>query len=709
MVNKKAGKWLIVNRLELYYNISKDMKKLVFLLIIVIIIISAWLGQIYINRVFIPQKLRPLLAEKLSAQLERKVEFEFIGYKVFEGFTLKKVRLFNKAPSDDEVLLDIEKIRFNILIPPILKSRKIIIPAVYLDSPTVHLKYEPGKTPNLLETEPSVETEITPMTTNLIIKNGTLLVEDSGKEPPLQIKISNINAALGLSLPQKIKFSLEGFIKNSDQTQTSLTINGSYNLKNSSFTAESKLENILLTEYVNYLPNLPFSILKARVEKLEISTQKDSDWINSKYIAAAEDINLAKDELVILVAGVASGEFKFNPAEKKLTHQGQIDISQGAISGIPFVKEATNIKANLRLSPDSLRINNLTAETLGSFLEINGEVNNFNQPDLDLTLKIGNSSFGFKGKLDIKENASPSFNLEGPLSLNLKELKQISAAAGQNLKIPDLDGNLEGSFNISGSSADITGSQIRLKGQSPQIKIDRFKFDGLSLDCRQKDKQIQLDLSSKAYQGTLKFSANFNTNNPQIDYSANLSVKNLDLEKLKTDTSWKDKNTLGKINFTASLQGEAKDLPTATGNAQLSIKDGYLWELNLLQGLGKLLLPGSFDKIVFRQVEGNFLIGDKKVRTNDLTLNSDELRLDFKGGFDFDGNLDGDILANFSDKIKNESQGLEGVISSILSQAQKYVTVKLNGSLKKPTYKIKAQPQRIFDEILNRIEIPKIR
>ena len=146
------------------------------------------------------------------------------------------------------------------------------------------------------------------------------------------------------------------------------------------------------------------------------------------------------------------------------------------------------------------------------------------------------------------------------------------------------------------------------------------------------------------------------------------------------------------------------------GKAQVKIAQGNLWELNLLKGLGRLLFPASFKRIVFKQASGNFEIKQSKVATDNLQFNSDQLQLAADGNFDFAGNLDFNVIANFSEELQNkESQNLKQLISSFLTQAQQFIAVKVTGTFKQPNYKIvpRTEPvENLFQDLINIFKMP---
>ncbi len=115
------------------------------------------------------------------------------------------------------------------------------------------------------------------------------------------------------------------------------------------------------------------------------------------------------------------------------------------------------------------------------------------------------------------------------------------------------------------------------------------------------------------------------------------------------DTASKNKNIFGVFKGEVKLNGFSDDLNKLSGAGSFSVKEGRLWELNLLQGLGKLLFAKDLGSIELSECACYFLVKDKLAYTDNLKLKSNvaELSGSLKIGFNgsLDGVLDVDILS----------------------------------------------------------------
>ena len=813
------------------------MIKKIILIVLVVLVLGIGTGIFYLNKVFLPLKLKIILTQNLSNLLQRKVEIGSIRYQLFEGLIIDDLRIFEEPTQADKVFLTIKKTHFNILFLPLIKSKTIIIPTIYLDSPLANIKYKPDKTWNIPIPKPTDE-KIKVVISRLIVTGGRLSFQDQTKQPYFVKEIENLNTKLVLSLPNSLKIDLRAFITNTDRSKGQLTLKGKFNLKTQGFNAETILKDIPLNDYSPYYGLLPVSVSSAKVKEAKILTAKEADLINLEVDLSAQEITLSKDNFKISGALKLKGAAKYSLSNKGVDYYGYLDLDNTNLEGIPFVNSATNIKGRIDFSKDMLKTDALTAQIISCPVEMAGKLSDFNNPFMDLSLKskvdlekldellkrqfkdasfdlsgnafldskisgylkdinsidfesqiklisaklslpqlaspieeingnftikkesaswqnlslkynnqnfnsngelkdfanplvettfsgpdlnlktafnlsdknIGinyldggyfNSKFNLKGALSLRESDAPLVNLGGTVSLDLTDIKKIAAKFNQDLSKIKLEGIFKTAFSLSGVLKDPRTMNISLNAQDNNISFSGYKFSGLSLGYNQSNAQGRLNLSSDAYAGNLNLSANLNLADKDISYAAQINLNSIDISRLKQDTALKDKDISGALSATASLNGKGGDLSKLTGGAELNVANGNLWELNLFKGLGKLLFPRSFGKIIFKEAKGQFFINNKSVTTHDLKLNSNELELAFDGSFDFGGNLDFKVFNKFSEQLlTEESQTLEKIISSVLTQTGSFVVVRLTGTFLEPKYKIEPQVGNILEGIM---------
>lgn len=377
--------------------------------------------------------------------------------------------------------------------------------------------------------------------------------------------------------------------------------------------------------------------------------------------------------------------------------------------------EITGVSGKLSYAPDKVTWENLK----GSFKEkgyaLSGKLNNFAEPsikttitgeDFDLTTgftfkdntvnfsslngQYHSVKFDVTGDMFLSEETAPRLDLSGSISLNLEKLGEILPKLKSKLSAFDLKGPcaIKGSFKGKLNN-NWRNWQILANITSPEILAKGYRFKDLLINLIERDEAIeQLDIAAGFYEGALKIAAKADLSDEEIPYSATLDLSGTDLAKLKSDTIWKNQNVSGIFSANLLAKGPSKNPEALTGEGSILIKDGRLWQLNLLKGLGQFLFIPEFENIIFSEAKGDFVIQDKKVSTSNFELKSNPATLTCAGWADFAGNINFDILTEFSEDAIAQSASLKKLLTSILTQGDAYLAIKLTGNLNNPKYTI---------------------
>jgi len=702
------------------------MKKWLALGIALVFIFVAWLGILYLNKVFLPQKIKFILTKNLSEQLGRQVQLDSLRYALFKGIIIENLRISDAEQKATKPLLEVRKLHFNVFFAPFAKA-KVIIPTLYLDSPTLNLKYKGDKTTNipLVQLDPKSAGGF--LVSGIIVTNGRLFLEDQTQAPYFVREVQDLNVQVGLALPQDLKVSLQGEVVNGDNSKTAFSIKGKLDLARKDLIADIQMKDLSLGEYGPYLTNLPVSQLNGKVRDSQIQVVKHADEVTADFTLALERISFVKDNLKVSGSIAAKGNIDYGVRDKKTDYHCSINIAAGEIKGMSLPAPIGVSSGVLELRKENIGWQDLVLKYEGRQFKLTGQMNNFVQPVIetavwgqDLSAKTRflvqdkalsiiyldgnylNSKFNLQGNLDFKDTAGPTAELKGLVSFDLKDVVKIAGESAQNLIPQDFSGILQTNISLKGPLFDARSLRIALASQSSALTLTRLKFTNVSLNYNQLDSEGKLRLSAQLYKGSLDLSSELNLADPDISYTALLSLKDIDLSLLKEDTAWKDKNTSGKLNVSASLAGRGRDTSRLEGTANLAMSAGNLLEVNVLKDLGKVLFPGTSDKIVFNMASGDFEIAESKVSTRNLKFSSDEVEFTLEGNFDFQGNLNFNaMLRPTSVSEKKQAESIGDMVASILGEVQKYIVVKVTGTFQEPKYKVVPQSESLFKDLIN--------
>ncbi|MEW6170734.1 MAG: hypothetical protein AB1472_04170, partial [Candidatus Omnitrophota bacterium] len=389
--------------------------------------------------------------------------------------------------------------------------------------------------------------------------------------------------------------------------------------------------------------------------------------------------------------------------------QGKLTISD-AWAKFPKFDDIQNLRCMVEFDRKKIDIKNLEGKYHAQDFKLNGFITNFTTPFIEVAFSSSKLSFktkfnlekknlfisylegnylnlnyNLKGRANLETIENPELLLDGMLKFNLNELKNIFPQI-KSLDKLNPQGNCEANISMSGRLKPWRSWTASLAVKIPDASINGFRFDNFTCDYKQISGIVKnFRVLAHPYQGNLQITgeADFNKQN----YIFNMDLTSLNLEKLKLDTPFKDKDISGTLNSTAIIVGQSKNLGNITGKLIFTITEGKLWEMNFLKGLGKFLYLSNFDKIIFKEAYGEFLIGNKYLYTNNSYLKSDEMHLFWEGAIGFDGSIDFRLTTQMSPSIQSLIEN-RNVFGQILGEIGQVTTIRLTGTIKEPKYSV---------------------
>ncbi len=501
-------------------------------------------------------------------------------------------------------------------------------------------------------------------------------------------------------------------------------------------------------EIKDVLGQIEFKTNQANVEKLTLVSQQTPVQLSGRIVdfsdpfldvlALAEDVDLRIlpvlfPEVFEKIKVAPSGKAKVN-----LQFRGKASSLSDAFLGVTAQLNEATVKTEHLRSPLTDLQGEITytpegvswKEVQGNFENydflINGQLNNFSQPvvktyfrsqslGLDVNgqtqflgpnLKIDslkgrylNSSFDVKGELKEFQSQNPEAHLTGHITLDLKDLSSLGTSVQNHMEKLKPSGTLAIDASLDGKLKDWLKGKLNLSAKSPEVSLSGYKIEDVSLKWDQSRGQIdQLDITARLYDGRLRLESSADLNLEEMPYRLEAHMDDTNLEKLKADTVWKNKEIRGILSGFIYMNGSLRNLTEIEANGRGLIKEGYLWQLDLLKGLGRLLLIEELGSIVFREAGMDFKIKDQKLLTNNLILKSEPLVLSGQGSLDFEGKLNFDIMSEFNPEMIAQSESLKRTITSIMARTGQYLHIKITGSLQDPRFALIPLPVNVIEK-----------
>ncbi|MEP6662702.1 MAG: AsmA-like C-terminal region-containing protein [Verrucomicrobiota bacterium] len=170
---------------------------------------------------------------------------------------------------------------------------------------------------------------------------------------------------------------------------------------------------------------------------------------------------------------------------------------------------------------------------------------------------------------------------------------------------------------------------------------------------------------------------------PGTDFRLSVSFADVNLQAAVRSFAHKTNQLDGLLNGDLSLDsGNTANLKSLHGQGRATLRDGLIWDVPVFGIFSPLLnavVPGSGNSRA-REASANFVVNDGVVYSDDLQIRSATVRMQYRGGVDFQEQVDARVEAEFL----RDLWVVGPVISTILKPLSKIFEYKVTGSLAKP-------------------------
>lgn len=458
------------------------------------------------------------------------------------------------------------------------------------------------------------------------------------------------------------------------------------------------------------------------------------------------NLNVFNDSSLGTIQRIASERLKFNlPGEIKgqgslyvglqtkfdktdtLQVHGWLDIFGGTLKLRKIASALEDMRGRLEFERNQLKWQDLNFTYDGVSYNTKCTVSDFKSPvvqfelssddlSLDTVFALNNklvnvtrldgryldSKLSASGDINIETPDNPEVALRGDAQIQLEDIKKPLKKFKAKLDKIDPNGLIKGQFTLNGNPADFKSCEIVAKFSGPEVGFYGLKGQNFFLNYGQEAGKANIPLMHMTlYEGTLDGSASLDLLSQGEPFWASLDLKDVRIEKLKSDTPAKNKDISGILQAQATVSGSYKDTSSLKGGGKISITEGKLWQLNLFKGLGSLLFTKDFTNIVFKEGYCAFILSDNFISTDKLTLKSNIVDLTGPVKIGFDNSIQAALDVEVLNEMVPVSGTIRDVTTAIVGQAGKFGVIELSGSLKNPKYKFKASVTDFIKGIKN--------
>jgi hypothetical protein len=174
------------------------------------------------------------------------------------------------------------------------------------------------------------------------------------------------------------------------------------------------------------------------------------------------------------------------------------------------------------------------------------------------------------------------------------------------------------------------------------------------------------------------------TGKRDADFRFNLRVQDVDVQPLVIDVFGSTNRLEGRLSGTLSVtQANTGDFESWFGYGQARLEDGYLWSVpvfGIVSPLLDLFVPGLGSSRA-RQAEGRYTITNSVIRTEDLVIQTSNMRLLYAGTVDFQGRVEAVAEA----EILRDTLLVGELLSTMLTPLSKAMIIEIAGTLANPS------------------------
>lgn len=652
------------------------MKNNIIIIIILVVFLIAASGIIYLNNYYLPVRLKAQLQDYLTQKLGYNTKIEKISYNLFQGVMITNLTVFDNINDKDNTILNVNNLHFNVLIFPLFKEKKIIIPVLHIDQPRLYIRYHKDNTFNfsralssIKQPAPSADTHtnFSLLISKIDVSYGTIVFSDERYTPYFEKTIQDLDIGIGLTPSLNVHFVADGKFATQDNSFTKISIKSDYNIPTKELISNISLANLKVSDFSSYSQKIPLSIQSGTITDAIIELKLDKDTLNANAILNFNDAILRKWDIALTSNLNIKGNFKYNYTDKQNNYNANIKISMGKLEGLKYAKGINEIAGDIAVAKDKIRTENLKFKALGSDINLKGEFSEFSDPNLYLEFSSQTAdlesiftALRFPANLKLEGKGKASYILSGQ-KINKNPIQQEASFEITNAKFsaPFLKEplqNVKGRVIFSKNSElewsniafDYLKTTYSTNGKLSELKDPQINFDisskdlKVTSDIKIKNKIVNIKtLEAKMQNSLLNLKGTIDTreqNNPGLNLSLNSTIRSEDIAKFLPE---KTTNIINKLKILTSLKlsgevtGNAKNFKdlniSLKGDAELLSLYNLKFEnlsFNLIQKNKQLSIPRLSAKFYSGETNASFILDmNSEIPAYQLNLSSKDVDL----------------------------------------------------------------------------------
>ncbi|MEO5802741.1 MAG: hypothetical protein ABIR24_04365 [Verrucomicrobiota bacterium] len=167
------------------------------------------------------------------------------------------------------------------------------------------------------------------------------------------------------------------------------------------------------------------------------------------------------------------------------------------------------------------------------------------------------------------------------------------------------------------------------------------------------------------------------------DFRFDLAAADIDLQSAFSGIKGKTNHLEGLLHGQLAIEsGNLRDPKTCRGHGRVNLRDGLIWDVpifGIFSPMLNALMPGAGNSRA-REGSANFLVREGIIYSDDLEIRSAGVRLQYRGGIDFEQRVDARVEA----EMLRDTWVIGPIVSLALKPISKIFEYKVTGTLSQP-------------------------
>lgn len=579
-------------------------KRLLFIFLILLML--GTIAYFYIYNIFLPVKLKEIIANQSETLINRKINVGDITYKFGKGFTINDITVFDLS-SSNKPFIQIKSISFNVILTSLIKNKSVIIPSINLEDSELYLLRDNEGFWNfddlIKSQEKKSSSEYSIIVTKISTRNSSLYISDQYHKNNFVETINKLNMDARLDLTKSISFNINGKLPQHDGM---IEIIGKYQLADKKFIGKANLKNIPIQKYLSLTEfATTINVNNALIEECGTSVEASSNFINISGGTKIANIDYQHENTSLHALYLIVSEAHLNMNDNQITFAGLVNLPNTSLTNQEI---SLSSSLNAQITQSTIKGSDVHVE--GSF---SGKQLDIKSGDsLSIQGEISSENFIFAQKADVQQ-------IRGSFQLNNGHIN-----AGGNSLVGNLILNqTDASFNnnqISGTS-NISMNNAAVQLQDGSILKGDITLDHFNLNHQPQQTVIKSNLDISQTDITAgngqHFSGHILTKNLSLILNNQAITAAASVDLLDTEYSI-TKNTFFKgspnLTFTFSHTPSSTDqIRSATDySGQIVLKNAEINGLDQVDEIGAIsgLLNFSNDLVSTKNLNFTMLLSD---------------------------------------------------------------------------------------------------